>query len=1123
VRDVAGWLQGLGLGKYSGLFEQNEIDFEALPHLTEGMLERIGLPVGPRAKLLAAISELAPSLTRDSETEPEEGATVGQRPAERRQITVMFCDLVDSTRLAARLDPEDLTSVMHAYQGACGDVIRRYGGHVAQFLGDGIMAYFGWPAAREDAPELAVRAGLEIVEAVNAIDGPESLSARVGISTGVVVVGEAGSGDPSILPGAVGKTPHVAARLQALAAPNCVLIAETTSRLISARFELEALGPQSLKGIVEPISVFRVGRVREDSSRFQAAHSSALTPLVGRRSELALLQQRWQDAKDGEGQVVFVSGVPGIGKSRIVHELEQGIQGEPHFSLKFQCLPHLAQSALFPVIQQIRRLANLTVEDSDDVKLEKIRTLLSAADEQADKAVPLVAELVSVPIESRYAPLALTALQAKAQTLFVLVEFLIGLSARAPVLCVLEDAQWIDPSTQELLDLAVSQIEKARVLFVVTHRPEYRAYPGAHGNVSALTISRLSRRDVAEMARLALRDQPVSPEVMERLIDESDAIPLFVEELARGVAESGGIIRHDSNDPDAEPSVSWSVPDSLRDSLAARLDKAPKGRSVAQIAAVLGREFSYDMLLRVSSLRPAELEATLAHLEQSEIVQQIDKRPPARYMFRHALLRDAAYESLLKTSRREVHARVGAMLEKEWPDTVAAQPELLAYHFSLAGNAECAVRYWLLGGQRARSRSANLEAIGQFQKALEFLEHLPQTPERHATELEIQLSLGLCFVAVRGYSADETRKAFERACHLSAQLGQPNKEIQAIFGVWGHYWMRARHDRAIELAESMLAKARLSPDSVALIVGHRSLGSTLFTLGDFIRARDHLEQSISLAQHANIRGLSASYAVDPQIAAQLLLAWDLWILGYPDQALHNVLHALEHATENDDPYSIAFAQYVASAVRLLRGEAQESLRHAERSLALSREHRINLYALYSRFGRGCALAIMGQEGHALPEIREGIEEARRSNLGYMRAFMLGWLAIVQARTGDPQAALFTIAEAFKHVNDVSGRAWEAELVRLRGDVLLASNPDALDDVEQCYRDAIAVSRRQQAHSLELRAATSLVRLLQSRGKKEEAREALLRVYRLFTEGFETADLKEAAAMLHVPGSTSCLP
>jgi class 3 adenylate cyclase/tetratricopeptide (TPR) repeat protein len=1117
VSEVSAWLEGLGLGNYARAFEAHEIDFAALPHLTDSMLERIGLPLGPRARLLAAISELGPPPTPKPEPRPEarpQGRPRGERrQAERRQITVMFCDLVDSTRFSGALDPEDFGSMMQAYQKACVAIIDRYEGHVSQYRGDGIEAYFGWPAVYEDSAERAVRAGLEVVEAVKAIPGPEPLQARVGICTGMLMVSEAGLGDSSKPSGAVGEALHVASRLQALAAPSSVLIAEPTSRLVSGRFELDDLGVQDMKGVAPPAHAFRVGGVREDASRFQAARAATLTPLVGRRTELAFLQERWQDAKEGEGQTVCISGIAGIGKSRIIHEIKQRIRTEPHFTLSFQCLPHCTESPLFPIIQHIERLADFASGDSNRIKLEKLDRFIARATNHKDKALPLLAEMLSIPFEGRHAPHPLSAQQGKSQTLFVLVELLLGLAAQNPVLCVVEDAQWIDPSTQELLDLLAGQLERARILLIVTHRPEYR---GIRGNASGLSVTRLGRRDLAEMARLALRDETVAPAVMTRIIEGSDSIPLFVEELARGAVESGAVSQATAGDQRLEPSPPL-VPESLRDSLVARLDRAPGARSLAQIAAVIGREFSYDILRHVSSLSSAELDSTLAHLEQSEIVHLIDTKASLRYAFKHALVRDAAYESLLKSSRAEIHARVAAVLEKERPDIVAGQPELLGYHYGMARNADVAAQYWIAGGRRARSRSGNLEAISQFQKALEFLESLPDTPERVAKELESQLSLGLCFIAVQGYSAEDTRKSFERARSLSAGVGDSQKEIQATFGLWGHYWMRARHDSAIELGQTLLAKAEQCGDPLSLSVGHRVLGSTLFTQGDFVSARAHLEQALALGQRAAAEEASLSYAVDPRIASQLILAWDLWVLGFADQALHNAFQALALATERADPYSVAFAHYVTSAVQLLRGEFDNALAHADQSQTVSGEHRINLYALYSRFGRGCALAKMGQPQEAIAEIEEGIEQARRSNLGYMQGFMLGWLAIVQAETGDPETALATIKGALRQVNDVSGHAWEAELRRLQGEVLLMARPDAADATERSYNDAIAVAQKQHARSLELRATTSLARLLRSQGRNEEARRRLAPILDWFSEGFDTADLAEAKKLLATLG------
>ena len=1111
VPDLEAWLQELGLSRFVKAFEENEIDSEVLPYLTDNMLAQIGLPVGPRVKLLAAISKL-PSSTAPAVAEAqreEDQPTVLRREAERRQITVMFCDLVDSTNLAERLDPEDFAAVMEDYQKACGTIIERCDGHIAQYRGDGIEAYFGWPSSREDAAECAVRAGLEVVEAVRTVPGPHPLSVRVGIGTGVVVIGETGFGDPSVPSGAVGKTLHVAARLQSIGVPNSVVIAETTSRLVSGRFDQEDLGPQTLKGVTGPVRAFRVRRALDDSRRFQAAHAGTLTPLVGRHAEVAFLQQRWCDAREGGGRAVFISGIPGIGKSRVVHEFEARIRCEPHFSLTFQCLPHCMQTAFFPVIQQIQRLSGLKSEELDDIKLDKIERLLSLATNQAENAAPFIAEMISIPIASRYESLSLTAQQIKARTLFVLFELLRSLSTRRPIFCLLEDVHWIDPSTQELLDVVVSQIEQARILLVATYRPEYQPQP--QKNVTQLTIARLKRSDAAEMARLALRDRTVSDEAMHRIVDESDSIPLFVEELAHGTIEADGLDHQIASNQHRE-APSWSVPESLRDSLTARLDRAPSARNVAQMAAVIGREFSYDVLRSLTSLNDAELHTALLHLGENEIIQLIDNKPVARYAFKHALVRDVAYETLLKSRRRQIHAKMATIIENAYPEIVTGQPELLAYHYGLAGNSEAAARCWLLGGHRARSRSANLEASVQYKKALEFLQSQPDTPERRATELEIQLSLGGCFIAVRGYSSEDTRKAFERACSLSAEIDEPYKGLQAIFGLWGHFWMRANHDRAIALGEMLLAKADHLHDLTALVVAWRALGSTLFTLGDFVRARDHFVRALESGQRPATAGSTSTYAVDPRIASQLMLAWDLWILGYPEQALRNVLQALAQATQRDEAYTAAFAHYVTSAVQLLRGEFHDSLANANKSLALSREHRINLYALYSRFGRGCALANLGQMEKAIFEIREGIEEARQSNLGYMRGFMLGWLATVQAKAGDAEVALSTLREALEQTNDIAGRAWEAELLRLRGDILLVVRPDAASEAELSYDKAILVARRQSARSLELRATTSLARLLRAQGRSKDARARLIPMFGWFTEGFDTADLKEARSL-----------
>ncbi|HEY1364187.1 MAG TPA: AAA family ATPase, partial [Xanthobacteraceae bacterium] len=1078
------------------------------PYLTDSVLERIGLPVGPRVKLLAAISELAPRPAAGPQTgrdERAQGGAIERRQAERRQITVMFCELVDSTRLAGSLDPEDFGRVMQSFQRACGAIIERHEGHVSQYRGDAIEAYFGWPAAYEDASERAVRAGLEVIEAVKAIAGSEPLQVRVGINTGMVMVSESGLGDPSKPSGAVGEALHVAARLLALAAPNSVVIAEATSRLISTRFEREDLGLKDLKGVAAPVRAFRVRHVREDTSRFQAAHAAALTPLVGRRTELAFLQERWRDAKDGEGQTICISGMAGIGKSRIVHELEERIKSEPHFTLSLQCLPHCMQSPLFPVIQQIERLAELASEDSDALKLRKLEKLLSLATVQVDNALPLIAEMLSIPIEGQDALPGQSAQQRKTQTLFVLVEFLLGLAAKRPVLCVIEDAQWIDPSTQELLDLAADRIEEARILLLVTHRPEYS---GVRGNVSGLSVTRLGRRDLAEMARLALRDQTVSPVVMKRIIEDSDSIPLFVEELARGAIDGAGM---DNSRPAASASL---VPDSLRDSLVARLDRAPQARNVAEMAAVIGREFSYDMIRSVSSLVDFELDATLAHLEQSEIVHLVDNRASPRYAFKHALVRDAAYELLLKSNRAEIHAKVATVLEKERPETVTGQPELLAYHYARAGLVDPAITYWQRAAERALQRSANVEATHHFGEALALLHTLPVSVERDQQELDLQTRLGATLTTVKGFAAPEVAGAYERARILCRESQDPGQRFSVLRGLWVYDLVCAEWQAASDLAEEMLALAREQRNPGYELEGHRALGMTLLWRGAFVRARDHLEEGRRLYDPAQHHIHAFRFGNDPGIACLVHEAFVLWVLGYPDRALATSRKALALARHLAHPFSLVQALIYSIYIHHCRGEAQIIPELAEEAKALAVEHGFPFWLAEAGIMSGWAISALGKAKGGIDRLRVGISDFLATGARMDKPRWLALLAETCGTNNQPQEGLKAVSEALSVVEQTNECFFQARLCQLRGELLLKEGSSgAAAQAEVCFQEALSIARLQEAKSWELCAATSLARLWCAQFKRREARDLLAPVYGWFTEGFETADLREARTLL----------
>ena len=1104
MNDIADWLSRIGLGEYAETFEAEQIGLNDLSELSDADLASLGLPMGPRRRILRAARDMVASDTvaLPSPTEAATDATL--REPELRQITVLFCDLVGSTGLTARLDPEDLRGLMKAYQQAAGSAIERYEGHVAQYLGDGIVAYFGWPNAHEDDPERAARAAFEVIANVGAVPAEDNLAVRIGISTGVVVISDSGGGDPSHPGGAVGETPHVAARLQALASKNGILASDSTVRLLPASIQREDLGKQELSGVPDPLRIYRLSGVAETASRFEAAHHLTLTPLIGRDNELALLKQRWQQACEGDGQVFLLSGPPGIGKSRIVYEFERGAGIAQDAAVKLQCSPHHQQSAFHPVITELGERIRITAGGDATRRL-------AALPGMTPDSVALLARLLSVETVSQPS-LDASPQRIKDLTIAALATLVTSLAETRPLYVLVEDVQWLDPSTKELIDVLVDRVEGASLFLVITFRPEFQVPWTNLGNVSAYTLSRLSRHDVSAMiARIGERLQD-NADLVGRIVAESDCVPLFVEELAKGALEGGLANWCTPEDFDVAPDSALSVPTSLRDSLIGRLDRVPQGRMVAQMAAVISREFSYDLLLSLSDLAASELDLILSRLEEGEIMRRIERGQARRYTFKHALLRDAAYESLLRSNRRTLHGRLAEILAREHRDIATNQPELLAYHFAQADEVESAIRYWVLGGKRASDQSALHEAIALYRHAMDALATLPSAPERDARELDIALQLGLCCIAAHGYAADETRNAFERAAALSED-GDQGKELQALFGLWGHFWMRARHDRAMALGDSLLEKGRKLALPVGRIVGHRALGSTLFTLGRFADARKHVEKAIALCEGQYFGDQPSQFAVHPRTASLLILGWDLWILGYPDAALERISEAVAAAERSAHPYEVAFAHYVASAVHLLRREPAESLGHAEKSLTISTEHHINLFALYSQFGRGCALAEMGRLAEGAADIAAGIKTAEASKLGYLRAFMRGWQATVMAREGDEAAAQATLSQALASTDDVTGRAWEAELHRLKGSIRLSFDPNATEQAQACFSRAILVAREQEARSLELRAACSMAQCLQSLGKAQDARDQLEPVYACFEEGFETADLRDARALL----------
>jgi class 3 adenylate cyclase/predicted ATPase len=1111
--DLAEWLGRHGLDQYAQTFAENNIEYSVLPDLTENDLKKLGVSsLGHRKKLLRAIEALTAARQPTGTTTAVSNVTVvspslvQHREAEFRQITVMFCDLVGSTKLSEKLDPEDFQKLIDAYRGGCRTAIRRYGGEVARYFGDGVMAFFGWPRAHEDDAVRAIHAALEIVSGVTKISGPVTLTCRVGVCSGPVVVGEIGdSGTWSM--DAVGETPNIAARLQTLAAANTVLISESTRHLISEAFDFQDLGLQELKGVTEPLHVYRVLSAKNTASRFEAAHAGSLTPLIGRSTELSLLLDRWQKVKEGDGQVIFLSGIPGVGKSRLLHELKSHVQQEPHVLLHHQCSPYHSQSAFFPVIEQIEQAAQLTARETDADKIAKLKAYLPRSTDSSIESVLLIAKLLSIPAENHLELSGLTPQQIKNRTISTLVDMLLAFSVQGPTLCIFEDAHWLDPSTLELLELVISRINHARVLLIVSCRPEFRPAWITHANTTMHSLTRLSQTEVKAMIRDLLRGGSMPQQLLDQIIEKADGVPLFIEELTNSML-SAPLRTRGTFERTVQPAL-LRVPETLSDALMERLDRVAPSRRLAQIAAVIGREFSCDLLSAASQIDEDDMQSALSLLEQADIIYRVGISPFVRFAFKHVLLRDAIYDSLLRSKRQQIHADIAAILEHNFPELAENQPEVLAYHYQEAGNHQLAIRCWFGSGQRALAHSANVEAIANFRKALQLLNALPETPERTKQEIDIQLALGIPLIAVQGYASAEAREAFSRARTLCLRLGNMSEYFQALFGLWGHSWMGGKNDDALRMADEFLSRSQALSDPVLLMVAHRVMGSTLLTIGDFQSSANHFDETIRLSISKGKQPLYNLYVVEPQAASLLLLSWDLWFLGYPDQSLSRVSEALALAQDLGHPYTVAFAHYMTSVVHLLRGDAARAFESAEKSFEVSREQRFSLYVILSRISRGRAVGDLGRLGEARAEIALGIDEARRSGVGFMLPMMDSWLADMHAKAGENECALSIVEGALANIGDVTGRSWESELHRQRAQILVALNPSKVREAESHLKKSIEVARGQSAKSLELRAATSLAELWRTQGRPDEARALLEPICRWFDEGAETADLRRA--------------
>ncbi|MBH5398732.1 AAA family ATPase [Bradyrhizobium sp. CNPSo 4010] len=1119
--DVGAWLCGLGLGQYEHAFRENDIDAEVLMDLTAEDLIGLGVAsIGHRRKLLAAIAALRAGsisatipVTAAPTAVSEKAAPAPE--AERRQLTVMFVDLVDSTALAARLDPEEMAELLRAYQSAVAAAIARFEGHVAKYMGDGVLAYFGYPRAHEDEAERAVRAGLAAVAAMHGLGSAhgKTLAARVGIATGPVVVGELIGEGAAREETVVGDTPNLAARLQTLAEPGTVVISTRTRELIGGLFELAELSVQILKGFPVPVRAWRVIGEGAAESRFEALHGAGLTPLVGREHEIGLLLEHWERAKEGDGQVVLLTGEPGIGKSRLVRALRGRLANEPHTALSHYCSPHHQTSPLNPVIGLLERAAGFAADDPAAARLDKLEALLALSSDDVTKVAPLLAAVLSLETNTRYPPLEMSPHRQKERTLEALVDQVLGLARHRPVLALYEDVHWADPTSLELLDLLVDRVQGAPVLVLITFRPEFAPPWTRHAHVTALTLSRLSRRQGAAIVARLSGGKALPAAVLDQIVAKTDGVPLFVEELTRTVLETN--LLRDEGDHYAltGPLPPMAIPTTLQESLLARLDRLAPAREVAQVAAAIGREFSHELLAMTAQLSESELQAALDDLVGSGLVFRRGTPPQATYSFKHALVQDAAYATLVRPKRQRLHARIAAALEQHFSETGQTQPELLAHHFSEAGLIAPAIDHWLKAGQAEIARSATAEAITQLSKGLELIPALSDDAARWRRELELEVALGVALMAAKGWAAPEVGQANARARDLCERLGDTSRLFPVLYGEWVFHVVRAELEAGRTAGEDLLRRAQEQNDVAAETIGNRIVGTAELLRGELAAARDHLERTLALYDPSAHRSLAFLFAQDPRVAGLSVLSWGLFALGYPEQAQARSEQALTDAKELSHRNTLGYALLYGCILSQLRHDIDEARDRANALIALAAEQDSPHFLGAGIIIRGWTLGEVGDFGAGIAQIRDGLATWQATGAGFLVPYFRSLLAEVHGRSGAVNEGLDLMTEALDRVEETGERWFEAELHRMLGELMLRLPRQDPTAAEARFEHAAATARQQGAKLWELRATLCLARLWMQQRRRGEAHDLLSPLYGQFTEGFGTPDLQAARVLL----------
>lgn len=1107
MQPIADWLEKLGLGQYAVRFAEHAIDLSVLPELTDQDFDRLGVLIGHRRKMQRAIAQ-----TNQAELASE---PVLRHDAERRHLTVMFCDLVGSTAISARLDPEDMWEVIRAYRAACAKVIATYDGIIARFIGDGILAYFGYPSAHEDDAERAVRAGLDVIAAIGPLEtrAEDRVQVRIAIATGTVVIGDLISGGASEEQAMVGDTPNIAARLQSLAEPGAVVVADSTRQLLGGLFTFRNLGRREVKGLSDPIVAWAVEGAIPSDSRFEAVRTARSVGFIGREAEISLALSRQRLAWQGQGQVVLISGDAGIGKSRIVATLCESLALGSHRRVRYQCSPYHTNSAMHPFIAQLERAAGIRAQDTAEQKLDKLEAMLALGTQQVATATPLIAALLSIPTAGRYPPLGLSPAQQRRQTFAALLDQLEGLARQQPLLVVCEDMHWADATTLELFDLTVDRVRALPILVLMTFRPEFEASWTGLANVSLLRLDRLDRQQTRALVEQVTGGRPLPAEMITQIVERTDGIPLFVEELTKMVLESGLLVDDNGRYRLDSPLPPLAIPATLQDSLMARLDRLAPVKEVAQIGAAIGRDFSYALLRCVTGRDDLALRVALAQLEEADLLLRRGTPPDANYSFKHALVQEAAYESLLKSRRQVLHKHIGEVLRDQFPAIAETEPEVVAYHFTEAGLDAIACEWWRIAGQQALKRSAYSEAIAHLAKAVAMAEQLPDGMGGPMNRLHLQIAYGRALRGSLGYSAPDTVAAWKRARQFAADINDPVELAPINSGLFNASLNQGQIAPMRELAEANMGAAQRRPESpVAAVIAHWTSGVTCWFAGDYLNARAHLEQALAIYKAEPNPATFKASTLDLPFVIIRFLALVLWPLGEIDRSRRLAGEAVRVSGEKR-----ALAQANALVHKAvfdgLCGQHPPTLQDTQTVLSLARDHGMPLYLAAGTHLDGLARWRAGDLMDGLAEMRRGWALLHENDCYLCEPFWGMQVALASADAGQPATGLEILSELIDCAEQ-TGQHWlDAELHRVRGELLWRNEAPNGCCPEAAFNRALEIARSQQTKTFELRGALGLARLYIADGRAANVTELLAPALVNFDAGQNLPEIEEANKLL----------